>query len=241
MPRNYKNIPQSERKKGEYYEYKRERERIDKKLQYYSDKFDKEMEKVRLEFAEIARKAFFDVFNSAIEEWYDAYDPNVYDRKHSLYQIPYFEIDASDPDDIVARFGDDDPHRITRYHRVSDEYIYINSYLRGWHGGADMLGSDPAPGYEEPHPRPRTGAFGIGNETGVPYWRWPTKPKNGFIRWQIWYPTPAVRTESPDLIANRNWPPVAKQIEEEYEKREEEVFRKYYKMYIDYRDKYKRW
>lgn len=242
MPRKYTKIPKENRKKGEYYEYKRIKERMLRKAKYFDEKWVEYQRGLNAKYAKIARKEFFKVFNDAIKEWYDAYQPKAYKkRKKSLYQIPYFDIDNSDKDNITATFGDDDPSRIKRWHRVSDEYIYINSYLRGYHGGADMLGDNPVPGYEMPHPHPRTGPFGVNNDSGVPYWRWPTKPKGGFIRWQLWYPTPAVRTESPDMIANRNWEFVKEQIEQEYNKEKEKLFLKIGIEFREYYNKYKRW
>ena len=247
MPRKYTKIPKENREKGEYYEYKREQERIDKKWDWFVRNYNKVIEKVKDEMLNSLKYEYYELCNKVVKEWYEKYVPFAYTkRKHSLYQIPFFEGDSERNYFIVGY----DSGKMTRWHRVSNEYIFVNSFVHGWHGGADMLGPNPIEGYEEPHPNPRQGEMDIDNFSGTPYWRFPTNPPagSGIIRWQHWYPTPAYPGNWKEAIANapatiieKEWPKVKAELSKRYEKIIIDRLAPYYKKYCDFEDEHVRW
>ena len=133
------------------------------------------------------QRAFNKIKKDVVKKWYLDYGgmlkitPGGYHRKLDMFKISKIDIDK-ETGDIAVRFSEDN---MTMWHRVSHEYIYQNSFVKGWHGGADKLGDSPKPGYEEPHPRP-----------GLPYWRYPTPEDTpeGELPYEHWFDQPAART-----------------------------------------------
>ena len=125
------------------------------------------------------------------------YKPRYYHRTYDLYNIPRFYINKKDN----AWSFEFDESKMSHWHRVfkkdkGREYLYNLTFAEGWHGGAEYLGSNPAKGYDEPHPEP-----------GVPYWRTPHLDRGKFIpgvTYAHWTENPAARSESPrDAILER--------------------------------------
>lgn len=248
MPR--KKVAPQDRKKGEYYEYKREKQRISDKAEWVIAKHDKEFNRLTSRLADKLRITFRKICKDVVNEWYADYIPNKYNRKHSLRKFPYIESEYdANKQQLNLSWGFNDTlerqRHLHRVDRVNPEYVFVNSFLHGWHGGADLLGSSPAPGYETPpHPQPRNGPFGKDNESGVPYWRFPyaRPPKeSGIKRWEYWSERPAARSFSPRDRIMELWIPKKKELQEQYledvKKMQDELFDILYK----YIEKNKRW
>lgn len=109
-----------------------------------------------------------------ITEWYSSYEPYVYDRTRSLYHT--YKIIRNG----LSVSVDFDVEYMQNYsHRVSNEYIYKNSFILGYHGGADSISGSKVKSDHDNHPSP-----------GTPYWRYPTPYFNN-------WGSPAIQTFSP--------------------------------------------
>lgn len=108
------------------------------------------------------------VCKSAVDTFYKEY-PAKYNRKHDLHNA--YDVGIRDGWDLFVSFGSD----LMKYsHHQSNEFIYVNSFEKGYHGGS----------------------FGVdkfGDIAAVPYWR---TPPGMFTHW---YPAgfPAPRSVSP--------------------------------------------
>ena len=107
---------------------------------------------------------------NAVRAFYDSYSPYIYSRQEGL--LSAFKVTANDDEwkiEVGAEF-------MTGHYDAGTEYVYINSFEKGWHGGA-IDGPD--------HPEP-----------GTPWWRTP------FPELTYWK-SPAARGPSPleELIA----------------------------------------
>lgn len=107
---------------------------------------------------------------NAVRAFYDSYSPYIYSRQEGL--LSAFKVTANDDEwkiEVGAEF-------MTGHYDAGTEYVYINSFEKGWHGGA-INGPD--------HPEP-----------GTPWWRTP------FPELTYWK-SPAARGPSPleELIA----------------------------------------
>lgn len=121
---------------------------------------------------------------SIIAQWYASYDPIFYDRTRSLYKT--YDIRIEDGEFLVVDF---DAEYMNEYgHRVSNSYIYENSFEKGFHGGADKDNK------KNKHPNP-----------GIPYWR---TPIGSFQQWG----RPAIYTFSPYQRMNSEMRKKIKQI-----------------------------
>lgn len=129
--------------------------------QYYSD-----LKKLRDECVSIIYK-LADKYGKLLEEdlyrmahmkiekeFYDAYDRRSYHPKWDLHNAVNIEINRD-----IWHF-EMDPRYMTS-HGIYNEYIYENSLVKGYHGGADRTSNE-----DYPHPEP-----------GVPYWKVPTEFK----------------------------------------------------------------
>lgn len=90
------------------------------------------------------------IARSAIDKFYEDYEPNSYDRTFDLYNTYKIKVTA---DDWTIDFDSDFMEGMHRVDNQDPEYIFENSFIRGWHGGA-ISGAG--------HPNP-----------GTPYWRFP--------------------------------------------------------------------
>ena len=99
--------------------------------------------------------------------WYKSYSPFYYKRKRTLY----YGFKVTGGNGVVTTiFSSKDMYKIHFVDQIDPNYIFHNSFIEGYHGGArDGIG----------HPMP-----------GVPYYR---TPYPDFTDWS----RPAVRTESP--------------------------------------------
>ncbi len=76
----------------------------------------------------------------AVDQFYESYTPNIYDRKEGLYKAA--KITVNDDEWNIDTGAD---YMKTSY-RVGNEYIYVNSFEKGWHGGSIDGPEHPEPG-----------------------------------------------------------------------------------------------
>lgn len=108
------------------------------------------------DFIHIVEERIKEMFNDVIQEFYNDYSPETYDRNESLYDL--LQTDTTDSS-LMVWF---DPSKMTPFRSGYDgeDGLYDQVFRHGWHGGA-------ASG--EGHPSP-----------GTPYWRTPVPYYN---RW----------------------------------------------------------
>ena len=143
------------------------------------------------------------IIERAVDAFYESYEPNKYNRQFGLYDAK--EIIVNDDE---WSFNTGAEYMTTEY-KVPTEYIYINSFEQGWHGGA-VNGKDK---YETPHPSP-----------GTPYW----------MLHGEWY-KPATRMKAPypeKAIADQGQKYIDEQ-EEAYENEWKKLVTPYYNKVMD--------
>lgn len=149
------------------------------------------------------RKSFNRIKKQVIKEWYEDYWPSRYIRKYDLYKVPHIFVNKT-TGEYEYVFSSE---YMTMWHRADHDYIYENSFIGGWHGGAAKLGPNPKSGYEEPHPDP-----------GIPYWRTPAEPEEGELIYEHWAVDPAEQSKSPRDEILRLFEIEMKDIEEKMNK-----------------------
>ncbi len=95
-----------------------------------------------------------DIFEEAVDKFYDDYSPTVYDRNDSLYNLLQTERDVSG-NSLSLWF---EPEKMTTFRDGydGDDGLYDQVFRKGWHGGAEKESS------------------------GVPFWR---KPPPYYTYW----------------------------------------------------------
>ena len=125
--------------------------------------------------------------------WYSSYAPREYNRKKTLYYA--FKITGGNGI-VNVHFGPEMMYPIHRVDKYDSSYIFENSFMQGFHGGA-INGSD--------HPNP-----------GIPYWR---RPAPDYPEWG-W---PAAHNVSPYERINKAFDDYAKRtskkLENEFKKK----------------------
>lgn len=104
------------------------------------------------------------VIERVVDMFYEDYTPHTYKRKQDLYNAYKVFIDDGD---WGYEFG---AHLMKKSHHQSNEYIYENSFVNGYHGGDDF-GDD--------HPEP-----------GVPWWKAPPTLKYWYMPATQWGTSP---------------------------------------------------
>ena len=191
----------------------KERNQIIKRFQRYGSKIISEAdEKLALMQYNKAKK----ICKSAVDSYYNDYDPmkhGKYRRKYSLYEAYHVGIRGKK---FVFELGDE---LMTSRHRVSNEYIYEMMFQEGWHGGANKIAEDKIDRWL-PHPDP-----------GVPYWRYPGKPRGNMERWERWNRFPAPRSKkSPYNTIKDEW--IEYINSEKCEKEQIDIFVPIFKEYL---------
>ena len=130
-------------------------------------KLKKQWEEIAKKYTDKAVKDLNKIGRLEVWNWYRSYSPKTYRRKKTLYYG--FKITENNGD-ITIHFGSEQMYKIHFVDKYDPTYIFENSFIGGFHGGA-IDGPD--------HPNP-----------GVPYWRTPP-PHYPF--WSV----PAKRDESP--------------------------------------------
>lgn len=124
------------------------------------------------------------IAKSAVDKFYESYEPHIYKRGEGLYTA--FKVIAND-EEWTLKTG---PEFMKRDYKAGKEYVYINSFEQGFHGGA-------IDGPKHPDP-------------GTPYWR---KPPPDYTFWG----KPATQGPAPqDLIDAENPGGYIEQQEDEY-------------------------
>lgn len=117
------------------------------------------------------------IVKTAIDSYYDSYEPHIYKRKESLYSVFQVELTSTGFNLVF------DGSNIHGDHRVNNDYIYDVMFKKGYHGGAPHNGN-----YYWRFPSPQ-----FASEMGVP-------------PYITWYPFgPAVQTESPWERIQAEW------------------------------------
>lgn len=158
----------------------------------------KECEKVPArgykEFGEYQQEKICDIFEDAIDEFYDAYDPAYYDRNYDMYDVLKLKTDEfgmvssdypyTDILDPTAMQGD----------RMGGVPLFSLVFLEGWHGGARSISSSKAAAWGT-HPSP-----------GTPRYRRPGRTFNGRGRWHKYgkWGDKAFQSEAPLWIFSDN-------------------------------------
>ena len=116
--------------------------------------------------------------------FYDStiFKPRKYRRKKSLLKA--YDIKKT-KNGVVWDFGS--KYMQEGLHRADNEYIFQNSFVKGFHGGADKIKNVEKSKYKQPHPDNKT-----------PYWRKPY-PDGKNIPYQFWYDEPAPQESDPPI------------------------------------------
>ena len=111
--------------------------------------------------------------------FYDRYKPHRYRRKKSLFDA--YKITKTK---TGVKWDFSSEYMQKGLHRVDNEYIFQNSFIKGFHGGADRINNVEKSRYKQPHP----------NE-GTPYWRTPFPNSHLDVGnpYQFWYSKPAIQ------------------------------------------------
>ena len=105
------------------------------------------------ELSESIRSDYKAIFNMSIQQYYDNYEPDYYNRQYSLFDM--FDIVIKPGDDVYWEMG---PEFAESYynvsnddaHRVDIDYVYEKMFEQGWHGGATY--SDKLDANRKPYP-----------------------------------------------------------------------------------------
>ena len=77
---------------------------------------------------------------NAVAAFYDSYSPHIYSRQEGL--LTAFKVTAND-DEWKMEVG---PEFMSGEYAAGTEYVYVNSFEKGWHGGAINGPEHPEPG-----------------------------------------------------------------------------------------------
>ncbi len=103
-------------------------------------KVDDALKAAKPKIWEDAKKELRDIYDKATQEFYDAYDPSVYDRNRSLTEGDGLLRFHEEDDKYSADF---DPQSITPTHKGDHNFIYEAVFVGGFHGGPVWPWFDP--------------------------------------------------------------------------------------------------
>lgn len=117
------------------------------------------------------------IVESTIDLFYKEYDPipNSYERTGDLKNI--FQIGIRDGKELIFEYG---PEFMEYYHNQGNEFVYVNSFEKGYHGGS--FGTDKN-----------------GVSVNKPTWRTPIP------YYSLWYAHPAPQSTSPEKRILEKW------------------------------------
>lgn len=149
----------------------------------------RKIEKMNLKYPNLYKTELDEIGKSVIAQWYASYDPIYYDRTRSLYHAYKIYLDGTK---LTVDF---DKEYMDEYiSRQYNEWIYINSFENGYHGGAI----------------PKASGYGK-----FPYWRTPFPELTEWGR-------PALMSFSPfnriSIEMKRKASEITKQKQQEYDK-----------------------
>lgn len=147
-----------------------------KQLQEDLKEVKDDIPKIKKEVAkEIAAQLYHDldyIFVTCIDKFYADYDPVFYRREGSLYST----YKLTNKNGVISwNFGAQYmPKAYKHSHRVSNQYIYDQMFLKGYHGGAHTIAEDKIDEWGE-HPK-----------DGTPWYRTPPPIKKGIPSYTDW-------------------------------------------------------
>lgn len=142
--------------------------------------------KIKPKYDKKAKFALELLGDHAVTQFYDSYSPHVYtNRKEDLFNAYKFSINSDGSYSL-----NDKAEYMHGGHRASNEVIYTNSFIFGYHGGATESKKGD-------HPNP-----------GEPWWRAPVG------EWTYWL-SPAVQGPSPKDIIDSEFSGVIEPIEQQ--------------------------
>lgn len=113
-----------------------------------------EIRKLNEKYYKMGKSDLEYIARKTVDEFYEDYEPLLYDRYGDLYNA-YAIIPNKLPNGMFRFDVLYDWKLMQAEHRVSNEYIYTNSFIYGWHGGARSGKNHPDPGqawWREPVP-----------------------------------------------------------------------------------------
>ena len=128
---------------------------------------------------------FDEAVRQIVARFYASYEPKFYNRQRSLYTTFKVKPDYSQFD-VDVEF---EPGFMEGSHRTTNEYIFENTFVEGFHGGSR---------YGDDHPDP-----------GTPYWR---KPVPYYSEWS----RPASQSFSPYQESMKRLQQIHVQMEQKY-------------------------
>ena len=141
------------------------------------------------EYGPIEKAKIKEIFDQAVDEFYDSYSPQYYDRNRSLYNILDIQEDeygmaATEAAGYTDLFNEDNMTKVTKARDGSSLYDLV--FMQGWHGGA-------------------TGTDRNGMSVSSPHYRTPypgdSSLKKGYIRWG----RQAARSTAPAKVFSRRY------------------------------------
>lgn len=155
--------------------YQRALERIEKDGK---EIFDEANKRVNKQYYEIQKETLHSLFEKAVTKFYEDYEPRRYknQRRMSLYKAwdddpPTDERGLIDFDEAKELLDTDAPETVMRDGGGSS-YLFNQTFMLGWHGGAFTINDDaaeewwPHPDYKTPHWR------GFGRKTDGTFHMW---------------------------------------------------------------------
>lgn len=165
----------------------------DKTLDALNKETAKAVDSAMKEFGVYQQQKITQIFNSAVQEFYDAYTPKEYNRTYGLYDVLDLKTDSHGMV-ITSANGYLDLFDSSSLHGDrSGGDLFQKVFMEGWHGGAESIASGKAAVWGS-HPSP-----------GTPYYRrsgFVTYPNSTTKKWHKYgkWGRVAVRTESPYKI-----------------------------------------
>lgn len=132
-----------------------------------------------IDAAKAYEKYYKEVFDLAVDQFYDSYTPKDYRRNYSLYNTIYTEVTE---EKVVFGYR---PENMTwmRNPTTIDNALFDQVFIRGWHGGADRIDSS------------KVKMWGAHPSTGTPYWR----------KHSVWYERGKRGTRIGHLVEYAEW------------------------------------
>lgn len=149
-----------------------------KEIVHVLEKAERDLLKMEKDYPVIYEEEFTEIKNSVMTKWYAQYEPFFYDRTGGLKDACKIEFKGSK---YTIDFGYEYMDNVYNDYKNRDirQYIYENSFVEGYHGGANDAKVGEFNGMPaNPHPSP-----------GVPYYK-------EFPTYTFWA-RPAIRSFSP--------------------------------------------
>ena len=106
------------------------------------EKSIKKLDAMEAKYSSKLEKELKETGKKVIDDWYSSYIPNQYVREYSLYKS--FRVQVKNGKFSVSFSSN---YMKAYRHRVSNDYIFDNSFVDGWHGGANKGKNHPFSGY----------------------------------------------------------------------------------------------